>query len=98
MYSAFINYLNSNKPNRISYFDVESEDDYYHQDHDITVTIQYSYNSTYDDWSDYSYAISKARELVYKAWRETCGRYPDSYHLVAVKEENVYNDWDWFGK
>lgn len=91
MYEQFRSILNANKPNRITYFSIDSESDYYNQETEITVTIQYSYCSTYDDWSDYSYAIAQARRLIYRAWDQTFGRYPSSYTLKEIKEENVYD-------
>ena len=93
-YCEFRDYLNSHVPNKIGYFSLDYEDDYTGDNTYITVTIHYSYNSTYDDWSDYSYAISRARSVIYDAihYGSTHPYSTSGLHLDRIVESNDYDD------
>ena len=92
-YMEFKDYLNSHKPDLIHHFYVDCSWDYTNDNCYIEVEIHYYYSSTYDDWDDYSYAISKARRVIYDALHYA-SHHPyddDRLHIDKIEE---YNDYD----
>lgn len=92
-YSEFKSYLLSHTPDKIT-FDIDYTTDYYDTHTYIQIEIHYNYNSTYDDWDEYSYAISKARRVIYEALDYGKNHPYSGDDSIEIDKVEEYNDHD----